>query len=62
MKKIQGSHLKNLIGQVFRWLDERPDEAISLTWYGKVRAIILSRQDYERLSGQAINDEDKPKP
>lgn len=56
MRKIQGSHLKNLIGQMFRWLDERPDEAIALTWYGNVRAVILSRQEYEKMSGEKIEE------
>jgi hypothetical protein len=56
MKKIQGAHLKNVIGQMLRWLDEVPDEGIAITWYGKVRAVILSRQQYEKLSGEDISD------
>jgi hypothetical protein len=57
MKKIQGSHIKNLIGQLFRWLDERPDDAIGFTWYGKIRAVVVSRKKYEELTGEKIIDD-----
>ena len=51
MHKISVTDLKNCIGDMQRRLDANPDEAIALTWYGKVRAVVLSRQQFEDMGG-----------
>lgn len=56
MRKIHGSQLKNVLGQLFRWLDEDPEEEIAVTWYGKIRVVIVLKEKYEKMAGKKMED------